>query len=213
MKTLILMGIVAVNVVAASATESGSNGSAAAAAVVEVSGGTVTFDVATNVPAVGVHGESKALQGRVRILQSPGGVALEELEAVVPVNSLKTGIGLRDDHMRKHIFTTTAGSVPDLRFVAKSAACPAATPGRETKCRLQGQLTIRGTTQPFAMELKVAEKNGGFQVTGDGEVMLSAYSIDRPSQLVVKTADVVKLHIAFTARPSSVAVASLGAVR
>lgn len=213
MKTFVLLGILAVSAAAASAAESGSTNRSGAVAgpLVEVSGGTVTFDVATNLPAVSVHGESEALQGRVRVRQSPGGVALEDLEAIVPVHSIKTGIAVRDEHMRTRVFMTTAGHVPDLRFVARSAACPPAAPGRETTCRLAGELTIRGTPRPFAMVLSVTERNGGFRVTGDGEVKLSAYSIGRPSQLLVTTADVVKLHVAFMARPSGGA--RLGAAR
>lgn len=215
MKTFTLLGILAVNAAVASAAEMGSTrASGAALPLVEVSGGTVKFAVATNVPAVSVHGESEALKGRVRVRQSPSGAALEELEAIVPVLSLKTGMSLRDEHMRKQIFTTAAGQVPDLRFVSRRGACAPAAPGQETKCRLEGELTIRGTTRPFAMLVSVSEKNGGFRVTGDGEVKLSAYSIARPSQLMVTTADVVKLQVAFVARPSGGAVASrLGAAR
>ncbi|HVQ28369.1 MAG TPA: YceI family protein [Vicinamibacteria bacterium] len=171
------------------------------APIVEVNGGTVTFDVATNVPAVSIHGESKALQGRVRLRDRGQSVVLEELEASVKVESLKTGIGQRDEHMRKYVFTTPAGDVPDLRFAAKDSTCAASASGRERTCRVSGDLTIRGTTRPFAIVLKVSEREGAFRASGDGVVKLSTFEIERPSQLVVKTADEVKLRLEFTARP------------
>lgn len=173
------------------------------APVVEVNGGTVAFDVATNVPAVSVHGESKAMKGHVRLREGGDGVVLEELEATVPVGSLKTGIGQRDDHMRKYVFTTPTGEVPDLRFAAKGSTCAARTAGRDTTCRVSGDLTIRGTTRPFAIVLKVSERDGAFRASGDGVVKLSTFEIERPSQLVVRTDDEVKLRLEFTARPAA----------
>src|SRR5687768_5153610 len=74
---------------------------------VEVSGGTCTFAVGTNVPAVNVHGKSTALHGRVRVRNGPDGPQLEQIDAAVPVESLRTGMGLRDSHMRKYVFTAS----------------------------------------------------------------------------------------------------------
>jgi polyisoprenoid-binding protein YceI len=203
MKTIVLLGVLVVSAAAAPAAENGAR--PVAGPPVEVSGGTVAFAVATNVPAVSVHGESEALRASVRLRHSPGGVVLEEVEAIVPVHSLKTGIAVRDGHMRNRIFTTKVGQVPDLRFVARGAACPPAAARRDTVCRVAGELAIRGVTRPFAMVLTVAERNGTFKVSGDGEVKLSAYAIPRPSQLMVTTADVVKLRVSFVARPAGMA--------
>jgi polyisoprenoid-binding protein YceI len=171
---------------------------------VEVRGGTASFDVDTNMPALSVHGKSTALEARVRVRQSSDGPVLEQIEAVVPVKTLVTGMGLRDEHMRKYIFTTSDGQTPDVRFVAGKATCSKGT-GNLRVCQLAGDLTIRGTARPFAIALKVTEDGGSFHASGDGVVKLSAYGIPQPSQLGVRTSDDVKLKLDFTARPAPVA--------
>jgi polyisoprenoid-binding protein YceI len=169
---------------------------------IEVHGGTVTFDASTNVSAISVHGKSSALEGRARVRQTEQGLAIEEVEATVPVGTLATGMGLRDLHMRKYVFTTADGQLPDVKLDAGHAVCsPAAS--HDMTCQLSGNLEIRGVLRPFSIALKVSESGGTFRAAGDADVKLSAYQIERPSQLGVQTADDVKLHLEFTGRPGA----------
>jgi polyisoprenoid-binding protein YceI len=180
---------------------------------VEVRDGMCAFDVATNVPVLTVHGKSSALQARVRVRRGTEGPLLEQIEAVVPVKSLGTGMRLRDEHMRKYIFTTNDGQVPDVRFVAQKAACAKAS-GNQSTCELTGDLTIRGTARPFTIALRVIEEKGTFRASGDSVVKLSTYGIDKPSQLGVTTSDEVKLRLEFTARQAGpAAVATNGVLK
>lgn len=58
------------------------------------------------------------------------------------------------------------------------------------------------------MVLKVSEDRDTLRAVGEGKVTLSAYGIERPSQLGVTTADDVKLKFDITAKqsgPSAVA--------
>jgi len=167
--------------------------------VVEVKNGTAVFEVGTNVGAINVHGKSNDLTARLKMRQAPDGAVLEGIEAAVPVKSLGTGMGLRDSHMRKYVFTTPDGQVPDLRFSADKAVCSKAE-ARQSTCELSGNLAIRGTERPFTVVLKVSEESGTLRAVGDGKVTLSAYGIERPSQLGVTTDDDVKLRFDLTAR-------------
>ena len=176
-------------------------------ASIQLSGGTVTFEVATNVFSTTVRGESNAVTGGTRLRDDGSGLKLEQLEAVVAVGSLKTGIKLRDEHMRKYIFETSDGQVPDVRFSADNAECPKN--GAGYACSASGNLAIRGTPRPFTIELKVARNGEGFHVTGDGKLSLSAYGIDRPSQFGVRTEDEVKIHLDLKARNNATSAASL----
>jgi polyisoprenoid-binding protein YceI len=183
------------------------------AAVVEVRGGTAAFDVDTNISGISVHGRSKALTARLRVRQAPDGVVLEGIEAAVPVTSIGTGMGIRDKHMRKYVFTTADGQLPELRFSAEKAVCAKAA-ARQSTCELSGNLAIRGTARPFTAVLKVSEDGDTFRAVGDGTVTLSAYGIERPSQLGVKTADHVKLRFDLTAKQTGPrTVATTGTVR
>jgi polyisoprenoid-binding protein YceI len=169
---------------------------------VDVHGGTVTFDAATNVSAISVHGKSTALEGHARVQHTDQGLTIDQLDATVPIASLATGMGLRDSHMRKYVFTAADGQVPDLKLDAAHADC-ARVGGRDLTCQLSGTLAIRGTARPFAMTLKVTESGGAFHAAGDADVKLSAYQIERPSQLGVQTDDDVKLHLDFTGKPAA----------
>jgi polyisoprenoid-binding protein YceI len=166
--------------------------------------GSATFDVGTNVPALSVHGKSTELQARGRVRRGANGPQLEHLEATMPVKSLNTGMGLRDSHMRKYIFTTPDGQTPDVKFTATRASCTAAGDNLST-CHVTGDLSIRGTVRPFAIAMKVTENDGTYRASGDGIVKLSAYGIPQPSQLGVRTDDEIKLKLEFTARPAPVA--------
>ena len=181
---------------------------AAATAPTEVRGGSISFEVGTNV-GISVHGESKALQGKVRVREGAAGLRLEQIEAVVPVQSLNTGMKLRDGHMRKYIFETPEGQTPDLRFTAEQAECKPAGGNGQSTCVASGVLVIRGTSRPFVMDLAVTRDNEQFRVKGDGTVLLSAYGIERPSQLGVKTDDKVTLHLELSGRSATAPAATL----
>ena len=134
----------------------------------EVRGGNIVFDVSTNVSALNVHGKSTALEARFEVQRTAENLVVGRIEASVGPASLTTGMGLRDEHMRKYIFTTGDGQVPELRFVAEKALCPHAAPGKEVPCRFEGNLTIRGVTKPFTMLLKLKEENAQtFHAAGD----------------------------------------------
>jgi polyisoprenoid-binding protein YceI len=171
--------------------------------VVEVESGTAIFTAATNVPGVEVKGKSTTLSARVEVSPNADGLLLEGIEASLPVKSLLTGMKVRDEHMRKYIFTAPDGKEPDLRFAAGTAACPASGASHEFACQLAGSLTIRGVSRPANINLHVKEQAGStstYRVEGDGTVKLSDYGIAAPSQFGVRPADEVKLRLEFSAR-------------
>jgi len=176
---------------------------------IEVRGGAASFDVDTNLPVLTVHGKSSALEGRVHVRRSAEGPVLEQIEAALSVKSIGTGMKLRDEHMRKYVFTTDTGEVPDVRFAGDKAECSKVSASQST-CQVAGNLTIRGTARPFSVALKVKEDGDKFHASGDSVVRLSAYGIEQPSQLGVTTSDEVKLRLEFTARPGRAALATSG---
>ena len=189
---------------AAAGTAAAQSPSGSAPTPVEVRGGTASFDVGTNVPALSVHGKSTSLEARGQIRPGANGPQLEQIEATVPVKTLGTGMGLRDDHMRKYVFTTPDGQTPDVKFTAKQAACSKSGSNQST-CDVTGDLSIRGIARPFTIALKVNENGDSYRAQGEGLVKLSTYGIPQPSQLGVHTDDEIKLRLDFTARPAPVA--------
>src|SRR5207237_7754745 len=125
-----------------------------------VSHGTATFVVPTNMPGITVKGKSEALHARVRMRRLCDGVALDSVEASLPVKTLATGIALRDQHMRQYVFATASGEFPDLHFEVTNAFCPGVLAGREVSCKLSGNLSIRGIARSFSMTVKIREASG-----------------------------------------------------
>jgi polyisoprenoid-binding protein YceI len=173
------------------------SGAAGQPETISIAHGTATFSVATSMPGVIVKGKSDSLHANVQIRHAAEGVVLERIEASLPVKSLGTGISLRDEHMRKYVFTTSAGEIPDLRFEGGNASCPGVLAGREATCNISGTLSIRGIARNFSIMLKIREANGApsFRGGGDGLVRLSDYGIDSPSQFGVKTANEIQIHL------------------
>jgi polyisoprenoid-binding protein YceI len=168
--------------------------------VVEIDRGTVSFDVGTNIPAIRVHGKSNAVTARAQVVSGPDGMVLGQITASVPPQSFKTGLALRDEHMRKSIFTTADGETPDVRFVGERGECVRTGSRHEASCTVNGTLVIRDTPSPFTIVLAVSDEKGGLRASGEAIVKLSAHGIDQPSQLGVRTADEVKLKLELSAR-------------
>ena len=169
---------------------------------VKVEGGSVSFEVATNVFSTTVTGKSTALAGTTHVRDTGAELQLERIEASVAVASLRTGIRLRDEHMRKYIFETGDGQLPDVVFSARDVRC-SQTSANAFSCPTSGTLAIRGTPRPIELDLKVLKNGAGFEVSGDALVTLSSYGIERPSQFGVRTDDTVKIHVEFNARSAA----------
>ena len=165
--------------------------------------GVVEFEAPTNMPAISVKGKSTAVQGSATVSRELDGLHVAHLEASAPVRSFATGMAVRDEHMRKYIFTTADGQTPDLRFDADEVDCGATAAGQEFTCRISGNLSIRGGARPLTVILKVKPAGGpfSFKATGESVVKLTDYEIPQPTQFGVKVANEVKLRMEFTCRP------------
>jgi polyisoprenoid-binding protein YceI len=174
-----------------------------------IDGGTASFIANTNVPAVSIKGKSTSMKAEATARRGAEGVVIDRIQATVPVKTLQTGMGVRDEHMRKYIFTTKDGQTPDMVFQAENVACPA---GAQTTCNVSGNLTIRGVSHAFQMPLKLRDEGGALKASGESIVKLSDYGIEQPTQFGVKTDDEVHVRLDFVARPT-VPVASAGGLR
>jgi len=168
---------------------------------IPVEAGLVTFDVATNISAVSVHGKSGSVRGLVRARVGDGQLFLEEVLAALPVDALTTGMSLRDEHMKKYIFTTSDHQTPELRFKGQKLACPMNS-NSGAVCQATGNMTIRGVEKPLTLSLKVKVAGSAYRAVGDGSIKLSDYGIERPSQFGVRCADDVRIHIEISGRES-----------
>ncbi len=178
---------------------------------VTVEGGTATFVVNTTVPGISVKGKSAALQAHAVVEREGGSLRLDKVKATMPVKSILTGMALRDEHMRRYIFTTSDGKTPDLRFEAPGVACaPRGEHSSEVTCQVKGELSIRGLSRPFSIALKIHADGSAYRATGEAIVRLSDYGIEQPSQFGVKTSNEIQLRLEFNAKPSVDVIAAGG---
>jgi polyisoprenoid-binding protein YceI len=170
--------------------------------MLEVSSGTVAFEVGTNVPGVEVKGKTNAVTAHIQINSTAEGVLVQRMDALVPVRTLSTGMKVRDEHMRKYVFTTADGQMPDILFSASEGVCTRTGPSHDLSCRVPGALEIRGTSHPVEITVAAKEEKSAraFHATGSTTVKLTDFHIEAPSQLGVKTSNEVKLRFDFTAK-------------
>ncbi len=180
--------------------------------LLEIESGIATFQASTNMPGVEVKGKSGAMVAQVELSRDSTRLILQRVTASVPVKSLATGMKVRDEHMRRSIFTTPDGQEPDLQFKAETGTCTASGSGHEFTCPLAGNLTIRGVARPLNITLHVKEQGsaGSLHAAGDGMVKLSDYAIEPPSQFGAKPSNDVKFHLEFTGRQKSAQIANVG---
>lgn len=126
-------------------------------------------------------------------------------EIRVQAAALATGEAERDAEMRKSLDVAAA---PSLRFVWEAFTLEALDAGAQRLTgTARGQLTIRGTTRPFALPVRVSvDTSSRVVVEGEGPLSLADFGVETPSKLgLIKVADEVRIWIALRAR-------SLGAV-
>ena len=169
----------------------------------EVTSGAVSFKVATNVPGVEVQGKSNVLTAYARTSPAGEGMGLQEVEVWAPVRGLSTGMKMRDEHMKKYVFTTPDGQIPDIVFSAETGLCKSAGGARNFTCDVPGVLKIRGSSHAVTVNFAAKQENGtprAFRVTFDTTIKLSDFKIEAPSQHGLRTSNDVKVHLDFTAK-------------
>jgi polyisoprenoid-binding protein YceI len=131
--------------------------------------GKVSFEAKTNVRMFHFSGEAGQIQSKVDV----EGDQVRNLEIRIPVESLKTGMEIRDKHMRERVFTASDGSTPDIVFSSTSAKCQPPSGGAET-CSLSGQLSFRGMSRPFTFEVSYKD---GKRVEGHAVIDVTEYGV------------------------------------
>src|ERR1019366_2788043 len=116
-------------------------------------------------------GEAHEMQAKIQRT----GNQLSALEIRIPVNSIKTGMEIRDKHTVERIFTAADGSTPDIVYTADKSTCKPGASDAEQSCLIDGKLTIRG--QQRAYPLTVSLKNGN-TVSGHTDVNVLDFGVD-----------------------------------
>jgi len=133
--------------------------------------GHVTFLATTNVKMFSFKGEVHEMQAKIQ----RSGNQLTELEIRIPVNSIKTGMEIRDKHTVERIFTAADGSTPDIVYIADKSACTPGGAATVQSCVLDGKLTIRGQQKPYPLTISLKD---GTQVSGHADINVLDFGVD-----------------------------------
>ena len=180
-KIIVFISVFLTIVIAAAETEVKTNASQ----------GQVQFE-ATGKPAmIKIKGQGEGAQANLKVVeQKISG------ELIFNIKSLKTGIELRDEHMKTKYLQ--AEDFPQARLSIKDLALPATWSVKNPVIKDQefkGLLKLHGVEKEVSVKFSVESNrlNGQAQF----EVRLSDFSIDIPEYLGVKVADTVKVIVSF----------------
>ncbi len=140
------------------------------------------------------------------ITKSPKGIVK------VPIANIKTGIALRDEHLRSKDWLY-AEKYPFAEFKLKgiqNASSSKLEPGQKVKATLLGDFTVHGVTKEIKVpaELTYFEENEQTKAKMPGNLLvanaefnikLSDYGVEIPSMVVGKVDEAVKISVNFVA--------------
>ncbi len=127
----------------------------------------------------GFRGEARQVEGWAEVADTAtfrdarGAIELQ-------VASLRTGIALRDRHLRDEM---AADSFPVIRFVLSRIAAPPAGAGTPREVTVHGSLDIRGATREVAIPARIERHGEGVRLAGELPLRLTDHGIDPPSRL------------------------------
>lgn len=159
----------------------------------------VTF--ISDAPIEDITGVTSAIDGFVSwladSLQEGTEFDSSEFYFEVELAGLKTGIGLRDRHLRENYLETEefpyaslAGQIDSVRFVIDTAIV-----------HVSGIFSIHGVEQPFGTVCSVTQSGTSYRVSSAFEIRLTDYNIEVPSLMFLKVNEVIEVRLDFYLRP------------
>ena len=162
--------------------------SAGAAVHLKPSGGGVDFIAVGRPSFLKIHGKGKPVTGELVVQdgQVDGQVDFE-------LNSLDTGIGLRNGHMKEKFLEVA--KYPEARLSLSAQALPRAWSPESAQMdsvAFTGQLTLHGVSKSVSGHFKISEER---EVEADFKIKLSDFGIDIPRYAGITVADEVQIKV------------------
>jgi len=140
----------------------------------------------------GFEAKTEAISGQVSLgSEQPG-----SLDGAVSVDlrTLKTGIGMRDRHMRDNYLEVEKG--PGFGTATIEGIKIEKLDGKTT---FNGTFVLHGERRPISGSAIIARQGGGYSVEAEFPVRVSEFNIPKPTYLGVGVQDQVRIKIALTA--------------
>lgn len=157
----------------------------------------------SDAPLETMVGTSSSVSGSFTI--DPANLATARGEIEVPITSLRTGIDLRDHHLRSDTWLD-ASRYPTARFeLIGVSGASSLSPGREQRLTLRGRFTLHGRTHDVSAEARAtwfadASGAGGNSITVRARftVRLTDYGVSVPEVVRLKVANEIVVDVRIT---------------
>jgi polyisoprenoid-binding protein YceI len=113
----------------------------------------------------------------------------------VPLNSVKTGIALRDTHMNEKYLET--GKFPNAELKIKRADVKLEE-GKETTGDAPGKMTLHGQTKDVKVHYKAKKTGGDIAIDATTTIKYTDYGVNKAEYLGAEVKPDVNLHITTT---------------
>ncbi len=118
----------------------------------------------------------------------------EKIVLTSKLTNIKTGVGLRDNHLRKYFNTDRH---PNATLTVDKSKIKLPEKGKTTRGSATGQLTLNGVTAPFTFTYKVKGNGGSYQAQALGDLDIRKHKVEVPCYLGVCVEPTVKLKVKF----------------
>ncbi len=165
----------------------------------------------SDAPFEKIVGVSSGIDATVMI--NPSDVTMKPMGKVkVPINNIKTGIDLRDEHLRSEMWLN-AGKFPYAEFQLtgiKNPSSKSLDDGKKVNVTLVGKFSVHGVTKDVEVpaELRYFKESEKTKAKAPGNLLvananfnikLSDYGVKLPDMVVGKVNDEVQINVNFVA--------------
>lgn len=139
------------------------------------------------------NGESDKLNGLIDLSQNL-------LDFYVDLNTLDTGIGLRNKHMRDNYLETE--EYPFAEFTGKMNSIPTLNPGAQIPVTAIGSFKIHGVERQIEVKGTLSKNSKGeLELQGGFDILLSDYNISIPKLVFYELAEKQEVTFKATLKP------------
>jgi len=139
--------------------------------------------------------------GGLKIEGKGTGVSVAEaggnLTVTAAVNGLKTGMSLRDDHLKKAI---NADKHPNATLTVARSQLQVPADGQSATATTKGKFTLNGVTKELDFDYKVSRTGSDYHVQGKTQFDLTQFALEQPCYLGVCVDKTIKVKVAFKVR-------------
>lgn len=161
----------------------------------------LTFSVAAHAAyksvGEGTSGFLAVGPGGLKIEGTGAGVTASEaggkITVKAPLNNLKTGISLRDDHLKKAL-KADVNKYATFTVDRSAISTPS---GKEVSGKGKGQFALNGVTKETEFDYKATPQGGAIEVQGRATIDMTAFKLEQPCYLGVCVDKEVKVKVKF----------------